>query len=98
MSDFSVSPNGMLDVGDELQQITSRLNSSLQELDKYVENFKQVNAGDASIAFSEAQREWHAGMAQMQASLASARQRLDNIHENYTLGDKRGAALFGGGV
>ena len=98
MSDFSVSPNGMLDVGDELQQITSRLNNSLQELDKYVENFKQVNAGDASIAFAEAQQEWHAGMAQMQTSLATAQQRLNNIHENYTLGDKRSAALFGGNV
>lgn len=98
MTDFSVSPNGMLDVGEELQQITSRLNSSLQDLDRSVENFKQVNHGDASIAFAEAQREWHAGMAQMQASLATAQQRLNSIHENYTLGDRRGAALFGGTV
>lgn len=98
MSDFSVNPNGMLDVGDELQQITSRLQRSLQELDRYVENFKQVNHGDASIAFTEAQRSWHDGMSQMQASLAAARQRLDSIHQNYLLGDKLAASRFGGTV
>lgn len=98
MADFSVKPNGMLDVGDELQQITTRLNGSLEELDKYVSNFQQVNQGDAAVSFAEAQQKWHAGMAQMQSSLAAAQQRLNSIHENYTLGDKRGAALFGGTV
>ncbi|MBN1171981.1 MAG: WXG100 family type VII secretion target [Micromonosporaceae bacterium] len=98
MADFSVNPNGMLDVGDELQQVTRRLNSSLEELDKYVENFKQVNQGDAAIAFTAAQQKWHEGMAQMQSALAVAQQRLNDIHENYLLGDKRGASLFGGTV
>jgi WXG100 family type VII secretion target len=96
MADFSVNTNSLLDAGSELQEVTRSLQTSLGELDRLVENFKQVNQGEASIAFAAAQQEWHAGMSQMQASLAAASQRLDTIHQNYVGADNLAAQRFRG--
>jgi WXG100 family type VII secretion target len=98
MATYGLNPNGLLDTGEELRGITHSIQNSIDELNSDVGVFISSNTGDAADAFTHAQADWQAGIAQMQAALAVGIQRINEIHDTYKLGDARGAALFQGHV
>ena len=98
MSDFTVNPNGMLDVGDELEVVTRDITRAIEELEQQVKKFVEANSGEAVTAYAGAQQKWHQGITEMNAALGAARSQLNTIHDRYRLADNRGAALFDGQV
>jgi WXG100 family type VII secretion target len=97
MASYSLDPNGLLDTSSDLQGITNSIKNSIDDLDGAVRNFLQNNAGMATVSYTDAQTQWDAGIAQMHAAIHAASAALVRIHDNYDLGDRRGAAMFGGG-
>ncbi|GIG03083.1 WXG100 family type VII secretion target [Catellatospora citrea] len=98
MPSYALNPNGMLDTGDELSVITTKLGSALDDLNEIVTRFISTNSGGASDSFRAAQAQWNQGYQEMQASLARGATAINEIHDIYRMGDARGASLFGGQV
>ena len=96
MATYSLDPNGLLDTSGDLNGVTNSIKNSIDELDAAVANFLRNNAGMATVSYTDAQRQWDSGVAQMHAAIGAASQALIRIHDNYDLGDRRGAAMFGG--
>ncbi|CAO5234373.1 WXG100 family type VII secretion target [Frankia sp. AgKG'84/4] len=95
MATYQFSPNGALDTADELTFVNSQLEQSLTTLTQKVNAFIAANEGQAPANYSLAQQQWNKGQADMNAALALGRQRLQEIHNEYVLGDGRGANVFG---
>jgi uncharacterized protein YukE len=95
MATYQFSPNGALDTADELQFVTTKLTESLGTLTQKVQAFIQVNAGNAPENYTLAQQQWNKGQQDMQMSLAVGKVKLQEIHNEYVLGDSRGANVFG---
>jgi WXG100 family type VII secretion target len=98
MATYALNPNGLLDSGAELEGVTRSIARALEELNQQVNKYAQENAGQTADSFGVAQMKWEEGMREMNAALATGKQKLDAIVENYHLGDVRGAALFEGNV
>ncbi|KJE19673.1 hypothetical protein FF36_06041 [Frankia torreyi] len=95
MATYQFSPNGALDTADELQFVTKKLEESLADLTTKVQLFIQANAGAAPENYTLAQQQWNKGQQDMELSLAVGRQKLEEIHNQYLLGDRKGASVFG---
>jgi len=97
MASYSLDPNGLLDTSNDLNGVTSSLKNAIDELDRAVQSFLVHNAGMATVSYTDAQRQWDAGVQRMHHAIGNASAALIRIHENYDFGDRRGAAMFGGG-
>lgn len=95
MATYQFSPNGALDTAGELQFVTTKLEESLGDLTAKVNLFIAANAGAAPENYTMAQQQWNKGQADMEMSLAVGKQKLEEIHHEYVLGDRRGANVFG---
>ncbi|MFJ8690782.1 WXG100 family type VII secretion target [Micromonospora wenchangensis] len=98
MPSYGLNPNGLLDSSAELQGVTTSIQNAIDELNTVVQTYVNANSGDTREAFTAAQTKWNTGINEMRQALADASSRLDQIHDNYRLGDARGAALFQGNV
>ncbi|MGF7239063.1 MAG: hypothetical protein ACQSGP_29530 [Frankia sp.] len=95
MATYQFSPNGALDTAGELQFVTTKLEESLSDLAVKVNLFIQANNGSAPDHYTTAQQLWNKGQQDMELSLAVGKQKLEEIHNQYVLGDKKGALVFG---
>ncbi|MGH3663663.1 MAG: WXG100 family type VII secretion target [Micromonosporaceae bacterium] len=98
MATYALNPNGLLDSGAELAGVTRSIDQALDNLNVYVTRYINENAGETATSFTAAQAKWEEGMNEMNLALATGKQKLDAIVENYHLGDVKGAALFQGSV
>jgi WXG100 family type VII secretion target len=98
MSSYGLNPNGLLDSSAELQGITRTLQNTMDELNRQVQVYIAANEGQTQAAFTQAQATWNAGLDQMRTALGNASSLLDQIRDNYHLGDAHGASLFQGNV
>lgn len=96
MATYSLDSNGLLDTADDLNGVTNSIKNSIEELDAAVQNFMRHNAGMATVSYADCQQQWDNGVKQMHAAIGAASAALVRIHDNYDLGDRRGAAIFGG--
>lgn len=94
MPTYGLNPNGLLDTSAELAGITRSLQTAIDDLNGVVAQYINANSGETKDAFAHAQATWNAGMTRMHDSLGNARQRLDEIHDSYQLGQAHGAQLF----
>ncbi|WP_261570777.1 WXG100 family type VII secretion target [Frankia gtarii] len=95
MATYQFSPNGALDTAGELQFVTKALEASLGDLTQKVQLFIAANAGNAPENYAAAQTQWNQGQQDMEVSLAVGMQKLEEIHNEYVLGDRKGANVFG---
>lgn len=98
MASYGLNPNGLLDSSTELSGITNSIQQTINDLNTTVQAFVAANSGDAQVAFTAAQAKWNNGISEMHRALAAASAKLDQIHDNYRLGDAHGASLFQGSV
>jgi uncharacterized protein YukE len=98
MGSYAFNPNGALDTRAELAQVTAKLRESLDALGVAVRAFNAANSGSAIEGFDQVQTRWNAAHADMQRAVAAGGGALDDIHENYVLTDRRGAAAFHGAI
>jgi WXG100 family type VII secretion target len=98
MGSFGLNPNGLLDTADELKGIQTTLQNALDALEAQVNNFKTNNSGRTIASYDTAQKQWDAGMAEMDVALTNAQTTIVDIHDQYVWGDNYGASLFGGNV
>jgi WXG100 family type VII secretion target len=94
MPTYGLNPNGLLDTSTELDGITRNLQTAIDDLNGVVTQYVNANSGGTRDAFEHAQTTWNNGMRAMHASLGNAKQRLDEIHDSYQLGQAHGAQLF----
>ncbi|CAO5147345.1 ESAT-6 family protein [Frankia sp. AiPs1] len=95
MATYQFSPNGALDTASELEFVNTKLENSLSDLVAKVNAFTAANSGQAPENYGLAQIQWNKGQTEMNAALALGKQRLEEIHNEYVLGDNRGASVFG---
>ncbi|WP_018637227.1 hypothetical protein [Parafrankia elaeagni] len=98
MATYNFNPNGALDTADELAKVHTLLMASLDDLEVKIATFLTANEGKAPEVYLQAQSLWNEGQAQMSASIADGTKRLGWIHDNYLLGDLKGAVAFGDGI
>jgi WXG100 family type VII secretion target len=98
MTSYGLNPNGLLDTSSELRGITSILQNTMDDLNSQVQTYIAANEGDTPGSFTAAQQLWNQGLDQMRVALDKASVNLDQIHDNYKLGDVHGASLFQGRV
>ncbi|EFC80119.1 WXG100 family type VII secretion target [Parafrankia sp. EUN1f] len=96
MATYQFNPNGALDTAAELELVTGRIRESLNQLMTSVTNFTRMNSGAAPDNYATAQQYWNAGQQDMEASLVVGKAKLEEIHNQYVLGDNRSAAVFDG--
>ncbi|OAA29203.1 hypothetical protein UG55_100314 [Frankia sp. EI5c] len=92
---YRFSPNGALDTIDELTFVTAKLRESLDALTGQVNLFITANEGSAPTSYAEAQTLWNQGHQEMDNSLRFGSDRLRQILDEYVIGDRRGAQVFG---
>ncbi|SNQ46306.1 conserved hypothetical protein [Frankia canadensis] len=95
MATYNFNPNGALDTAAELAFVNTQLEQSLSTLTQKVNAFITANEGQAPANYTLAQQQWNKGQVDMNAALALGKQRLEEIHNEYVLGDNRGANVFG---
>ncbi|KPM56536.1 hypothetical protein CcI49_00925 [Frankia sp. CcI49] len=95
MATYQFNPNGALDTAAELQFVTTKLQDSLEALINSVRVFADRNSGAAPDNYVLAQQQWNTGQQEMELSLAVGKVKLEEIHNQYVLGDNRGANVFG---
>ncbi|WP_261556598.1 WXG100 family type VII secretion target [Frankia tisae] len=95
MATYQFSPNSALDTAGELDFVSTQLEQSLADLTRKVQAFIAANEGRAPENYTVAQQQWNKGQADMNLALAEGRRRLEEIHNEYVLGDSRGANVFG---
>ncbi|MET7424484.1 WXG100 family type VII secretion target [Dactylosporangium sp. NPDC005555] len=98
MATYALDPNGLLDSGMELRGVTRSIETALDDLNGYVNQFIAANAGGAASSYSAAQTTWNGGLTTMQNALDRGAAAIDNIRDNYHVADTQGAALFEGNV
>jgi uncharacterized protein YukE len=94
MANYNFSPDGALDTRQELISITGRLTNSLADLQQNVQVFMTTNQGDSVTNYGEAQQLWNDGQTEMNQYVTQAANALQNIYEEYMLGDRKGAVVF----
>ncbi|MEH1016724.1 WXG100 family type VII secretion target [Micromonospora sp. CPCC 206060] len=94
MANYNINPAAVQAVADTMARETRELDASLANLQAHVTRFAAANNGQAPEAYKAAQQLWNQGQQEMRAALAIGQQRLQEITQNYVLGDNRGAAIF----
>jgi len=98
MATYGLNPNGLLDSGMEMRGVHRSIETAMANLDRYVNLFISANAGGGADAYVAAQATWQQGLARMNGALNQGANAIDDIRENYHVGDAKGAALFQGSV
>ncbi|MFI5843124.1 WXG100 family type VII secretion target [Catenuloplanes sp. NPDC051500] len=98
MADYALNPNGLTDSSTEFRGVTNSIINAIQDLDAAAKTYAEMNQGEALGAYNAAHAKFTAGIAQMNAALEKGASNLDAIRDTYELGDRQGAALFGGHI
>jgi len=78
--------------------VTAKLRESLDNLALAVRAFNAANSGSAIEGFDAVQTRWNAAHLDMQRASSAGGGALDDIHQNYVITDRRGAAAFHGAI
>ncbi|WP_069161951.1 WXG100 family type VII secretion target [Nocardia altamirensis] len=87
---------------DQLEQLAARMRGykaavadRLAELEAKAKEVEGVWVGSAAVAYSDAHREWAAGVTDMQDGLAALEDALKKAHESYTNAASQARRILG---
>ena len=79
----------------EMRQISQHIEAALTELESNVEKSLEQWTGAARSQYGVSKQIWDNQASQMNTSLVSAQNALNNIHENYSETERRNASMWG---
>jgi len=94
MTSYQVSLEQMAFVEGEMRSITTKIQSTLSDLDDAAKQHLAEWSSDARDAYNLAKAKWDAAADQMAVQLGQATTAVGNIGEYYTSGEKYGTSLW----
>lgn len=79
----------------EMGQISAHIEEALKDLERNVEKSLELWTGAARSQYGVSKQIWDNQANQMNTSLVSAQNALNNIHENYSETERRNASMWG---
>lgn len=84
MAGFTVDPDRLVDVVEQMTRYEQRLESALEDVSAKIERLHATWTGDAADRQAQAHAEWQRGAAEMRSALAVLRQIATTANANYT--------------
>jgi uncharacterized protein YukE len=94
MATYSVDTTLTMDETVKLRAVTTKIETTIHELQRAAGVYQTNNAGQAIESYAEAQQMWNSGIAMMRDALNNKAGALSTISENYTQTDNTGRGLF----
>lgn len=94
MATYTAGTDSMVQAVEDMNAVTAKLDSSVQDLLGSLRAYVADNHGDAADAYSSAQQTLNAGVDDMKNALTVGSNRLDDIVDNYRRTDRNGAQIL----
>ncbi|GAA5082247.1 WXG100 family type VII secretion target [Nocardia iowensis] len=92
---FSVELDKLEELAARMRAYKAAVADRLAELEAKAKEVEGVWVGGAAVAYSEAHREWVAGVTDMQDGLAALQDALKKAHESYTTAGSQALRILG---
>ncbi|WP_378737125.1 WXG100 family type VII secretion target [Nocardia brasiliensis] len=92
---FSVELDKLEELAARMRAYKAAVADRLAQLEAKAKEVEGVWVGDAAVAYSEAHREWVAGVTDMQDGLAALQDALKKAHESYTTAGAQALRILG---
>ncbi|SDP42608.1 WXG100 family type VII secretion target [Actinacidiphila guanduensis] len=95
MATYNVDMNQVEYIVGEMNTITQRINSTLEDLDNQSKMNLSEWTSDAQAVYAEVKAQWDAAAADMTQKSQMATQMLGTINESYGNGERQGMGIWG---